>query len=348
MPEENSNHIGITGVGVYIPEGRMSAEEIADRTEGEWEPWAVRKKLGIKEKVVPGENDGTQAMGVAAARRAIESAAVDPEEIDIVLGIGEEWKEYPLTTSSIYISHKVGADNAWAIDVQQRCGTTVAALKLAEDLMLSNEEYDKVLIAGGYRNIDLVDYSDPELSMMYNLAAGGGALVVEKNCGRNVLEGTHLISDGSMARDVGVKVGGVAEPVTEENADEAFYLRMFDVEHMKERLEEVSIDNWLYCIEQAFQKADRDQEEMDYLAVLHFKPSMHEFLLEQLGITSDQTTYLEKYGHMGQIDQILSLKLGLESGKIKPGSIISMISAGIGYAWAANVIRWGNNDKNIE
>jgi len=335
------DHIGITGVGVYIPEGRMNAEEIAERTEGEWETWAVKEKLGIKEKVVPGENDGTQAMGAAAARRAIDRAEVDPAEIDVVLGIGEEWKEYPLTTSSIYISHVVGADNAWAIDVQQRCGTTVAALKLAEDLMLNNEEYNKVLIAGGYRNIDLVDYSDPEMSMMYNLAAGGGALLVEKNCGRNVLEGSHLISDGSMARDVGVEIGGVAEPVTAENVDDAFYLRMFDVEHMKSRLEEVSIDNWLYCIDQAFDKADRKVEDMDYLAVLHFKPSMHEFLLEQLDLNPDQTTYLEEYGHMGQIDQILSLKLGLESGKIKPGSVVSMISAGIGYAWAANVIKWG-------
>ncbi len=341
MAAPAADHIGITGVGVYIPEDRMSAEEIAERTEGEWEPWAVKEKLGIKEKVVPGEDDGTQAMGAAAARRAIDSAEVDPAEIDVVLGIGEEWKEYPLTTSSIYISHEVGADNAWAIDVQQRCGTTVAALKLAEDLMLNNEEYNKVLIAGGYRNIDLVDYSDPEMSMMYNLAAGGGALVVEKNCGRNVLEGSHLISDGSMARDVGVEIGGVAEPVTAENADDAFYLRMFDVEHMKSRLEEVSIDNWLYCIDQAFDKADREIEDMDYLAVLHFKPSMHEFLLEQLNLNPDQTTYLNEYGHMGQIDQILSLKLGLEAGKIKPGSVISMISAGIGYAWAANVIKWG-------
>ena len=42
-----------------------------------------------------------------------------------------------------------------------------------------------------------------------------------------------------------------------------------------------------------------------------------------------------------QVDQILSLHLGLEQGKIKDGTVIAMIAAGIGYAWAANVIRWG-------
>jgi 3-oxoacyl-[acyl-carrier-protein] synthase-3 len=64
-------------------------------------------------------------------------------------------------------------------------------------------------------------------------------------------------------------------------------------------------------------------------------------MLADLGLTEDQTVYLEDYGHIGQVDAILSLKLGLEQGKIKPGTVISMIAAGIGYTWAANVIEWG-------
>ena len=44
---------------------------------------------------------------------------------------------------------------------------------------------------------------------------------------------------------------------------------------------------------------------------------------------------------MGQIDQILSLKLALDEGKIKDGDIVATVGAGIGYAWAANVIKWG-------
>ena len=51
--------------------------------------------------------------------------------------------------------------------------------------------------------------------------------------------------------------------------------------------------------------------------------------------------YLSEYGHIGQIDQILSLQLALDQGKVKDGTVISMIAAGIGYAWAANIIKWG-------
>ena len=84
------------------------------------------------------------------------------------------------------------------------------------------------------------------------------------------------------------------------------------------------------------------KEKLGFLAVLHFKFSMHKLMLEKLGLTESQSIYLNKYGHAGQIDQILSLHLALEQGKVKEGTIVSMIAAGIGYAWAANVIKWGN------
>ena len=63
--------------------------------------------------------------------------------------------------------------------------------------------------------------------------------------------------------------------------------------------------------------------------------------LKDLGLNENQTTYLENYGHIGQIDQILSLEIGLKEGKIKSGDVVCMIAAGIGYVWSANIIRWG-------
>jgi len=101
------------------------------------------------------------------------------------------------------------------------------------------------------------------------------------------------------------------------------------------------MNNWMHCINMAFKKSGVDKDKLGYLACLHFKRSMYESMVQELGLTMDQTIYLEEYGHMGQIDQILSLHLALKSGKIMKGTIISMIAAGIGYAWGANVIRWG-------
>lgn len=336
-------NVGIVGTGIYIPEKRMTAKEIAEATQGIWAEEAIIEKLGIIEKPIPGEDDGTQEMGVRAALDAIKRTGIDPKEIDLLLCMGEEWKEYPLTTSGIYIQEKIGATNAWAIDVQQRCCTTVAAMKIAKDMMMADEDINTVMVVGGYRNGDFVDYADKNMSMMYNLSAGGGAIILKKNYNKNLLLGTHIMTDGSLARDAGVEFGGTEKPITLENIDEAYKsLRLFDAKHMKDRLNEVSMPNWYHCIDKAFEKSGISKDELGYLAVLHFKYSQHKAMVESLGLTEEQSIYLSNYGHMGQVDQILSLHLALEQGKVKDGTVISMIAAGIGYAWAANVIKWGN------
>ncbi len=335
-------HVGIAGTGVYVPTTHITAAQLSQATGGVWSEQAVVQKLGIRQKAVPGPGDGTQEMGVKAALDVLKNTGVNAEELDLILCIGEEWKEYPLTTSGIYIQERIGAHNAWAIDIQQRCGTSVAALKMAKDMMIADADIKTVMIVGGYRNGDFIDYTDNSVSFMYNLGAGGGAIILKKNLGKNLLLGTHIMTDGSLARDVGVEFGGTENPITCDNISKAYKsLRVFDEKHMKDRLNEVSMKNWMLCIEKAFGKSGIARSEMSYLAVLHFKRSMNDWLLNELGIRQNQSIYLEDYGHIGQIDQILSLHLGVERGLVKDGTIVSMIAAGIGYAWGANVIKWG-------
>lgn len=337
-------HVGIVGTGIYLPKTVMTAKDIAVATKGIWTEEAVRDKLGINQKVVPGPGleDGTQEMGVAAALDCLKNTGVDPMDIDVILCMGEEWKEYPLTTSGIYIQEKIGARRAWAIDIQQRCCTCVAAMKIAKDMLMADDETNTIMIVGGYRNGDFVDYADKDMSMMFNLGAGAGAIILKKNYGKNEVLGTHLMSDGSLARDAGVEIGGIVNPITPENIGEAYRsLRLMGAEHMKNALNEISMPNWINCIDSAISKSGLTRDDVGYLAVLHFKYSMHKHMLGLLGLNEDQSIYLSDYGHIGQVDQILSLHLALQEGKVKEGTVVSMIAAGIGYAWAANVIRWG-------
>lgn len=282
-------------------------------------------------------------MGALAALDCMKNTGIDPKEIDLILCIGEEWKEYPLTTSALYIQNRVRAVNAWGIDVQNRCCTCVSAMKIAKDMMMSDDDINTVLIAGGYRNGDFIDYTNSKMSMMYDLGAGGGAILLKKNYNRNLLLGSHIISDGSLARTAGVEIGGTVNPFNNENLTEGLKsLRLLDADRMKKRLNEVSVSNWNLCIEKSLEKSGLQRENLDYLAILHIKKSDHLKLLSDWGLTEEQSIYLDDYGHIGQIDQILSLHLALEQGKVRDGSILCMIAAGIGYVWAANIIKWGN------
>ena len=338
----NKPTVGIVGTGIYLPKQKMTAAEISQATNGVWAEDAVVEKLGIITKTMPGENDGTQEMGVYAALDALKNTGLDPKEIDVILCVGEEWKEYPLTTSALYIQDKIGAVNAWGIDVANRCCTTVSAMKMAKDMLVADDDVKVIMVVGGYRNSDFVNFTDKNMSMMYNLGAGAGALILKKNHPENLLLGSHIIADGSLARTAGVEIGGTANPITCENLEEAkTSLRLMDAKKMKGRLNEVSMTNWFACIDKSLEKAKLERKDIDYLAILHIKRSGHKFILDSLGLNEDQTIYLEDYGHIGQVDQILSLHLALQEKKVKDGSVICMLAAGIGYVWAANIIRWG-------
>ncbi|MGF0040059.1 3-oxoacyl-ACP synthase [Peptoniphilaceae bacterium SGI.131] len=337
--EEN---IGIIGLGIYLPEKTMSAKEISEATKGTWSEDAVRNKLGINKIYLPGEDDGTQEMGAKAALNAIEDAKISAKEIDVILCFGEEWKEYPLTTSALYIQDRIGAENAWGIDVQNRCCTTISAVKIAKDMMLNDPDIKTVLVAGGYRNGDFVDFTDKDMSMMYNLSAGGGALILRRGVDENILLGSHIISDGSLSRTAGVEIGGTANPFTKENLEEGKKsLRLLEPKKMKDRLNEVSMPNWIKCIDESLRKSDLGREDIDFLNILHMKKSGHDGMVKSMGLREDQSFYLSDYGHMGQVDQILVWKIARDKGLIKDGDIVATIAAGIGYVWAANIVRWG-------
>lgn len=341
--------VGIVGWGLYLPERVMTAADVAAATGGRWSEQAVREKLGFDQKPVPGPDDGTQEMAVRAALDALERTGVAAEDIDLVLCIGEEHKEHALTTSGIYVQERIGARSAWAIDLQQRCNSTVAALKIAKDMLRSDDELETVLIVGGYRNGDLLDYTDSDASFMFNLGAGAGALLVRKGWEKNLVLGTHILTDGSLARDVGVRWLGTAHPI-ESLPDEVVErlrvggnrsLTVFDAEHMKARLNEVSMPNWMTCLDRALEKSGLGRSDIDFLNVLHFKPSMYRFLLDELGLTEEQSVYLRQTGHIGQVDQMIAIEEGVRAGRLKDGDVMAVLAAGIGYVWGATVIRWG-------
>ncbi|MDQ0256906.1 3-oxoacyl-[acyl-carrier-protein] synthase-3 [Evansella vedderi] len=332
-----NNTIGIRAIGTYIPEGRLTAEEIAEKSG--LPPLVIKEKMGIESIAIPARKDHPVAMGVKAAQIALEKTNLHPSEIDLIIYVGEEYKEYPVWTAAIELQRQLQASKAWGFDISMRCGTSVMAMKVAKGLMETDERINTVLLAGGYRNGDLIDFQNPRTRFMYNLACGGGACILQKDLAENVVMETEVITDGRFSRDVLVTKGGSLHPL--DSPEEAMKLDVTDPDGMKKRLEEVSLKNFLQVIRQSLTRSGQKQEDLDYLGILHMKPSAHNYVLGQLGLTEEQSIYLKDIGHVGQFDQWISLERAVDQRKVTDGSLIALVSAGIAYAWAATTIRWG-------
>jgi len=71
------------------------------------------------------------------------------------------------------------------------------------------------------------------------------------------------------------------------------------------------------------------------------KRSMHDALIDALGLPPDRAAYLDDTGHMSGVDPLLALDRAARDGTIADGDVVLLLAAGTGYTWAASVIRWG-------
>jgi 3-oxoacyl-[acyl-carrier-protein] synthase-3 len=336
--------VGVESIGVYIPKERHTAEYISSKSGTPVD--VIKTKMGMKSKAVAGKDDHTVAMGVKAAKIAIERARIDPaKDIDLVIWAGEVYAEHPMQTYAIKFQGDIGATNAWAFDVNQRCGTIVVAMMLAKSLMLT-EGYKRVMIGSGYRNCDLIDYENIRTRFMHDLAASGVAMILRSDYDRNIVLEGSVISDGQFSEDVYVPAGGTVMPISCEAIEKKLiYLDVTDPEGLKERLDKLSMSNFIKVVDDSLKKSGYSRSDIDYLGLLRMKRSAFEYVANELGVDPyKQATYFEEWGHMGQNDAIVSLEEGLKSGKIKDGSLVVLTAAGIGWSWNAMTVKWGKQE----
>jgi 3-oxoacyl-[acyl-carrier-protein] synthase-3 len=110
---------------------------------------------------------------------------------------------------------------------------------------------------------------------------------------------------------------------------------------MAQRLGETSLPNFIRVIRESVEKSGATLDDVAFMGITHMKYSFYMQILESIGLTPDQSVYLENYGHIQSVDQALALQLGLAQGKIKAGDLIVLAGAGTGYTWSAIALRWG-------
>jgi 3-oxoacyl-[acyl-carrier-protein] synthase-3 len=155
--------------------------------------------------------------------------------------------------------------------------------------------------------------------------------------------------DGSMSKHVVVPASGTVQFPTDEAVRQGlFFFDLVEPEAMKNRLNDVSMDNWLRCVDEALRKSGRKangepytREDLDFMNMVLVKPSAHHELLSRLSLSDEQSVYLGEYGHTGEQDAMFGIKEGLRQGRLKDGDLMAIVAAGIGYVWAASIVRWG-------
>ena len=327
--------VGIAGTAAYLPERWMTAAEIGAAS-GIPENILV-ERFGLSGKHIAAADEHVSDLSVKAAERLLEESGRDPAEIDVVVYFGSPWKDYPVWQAAPWVAHRLGCERAFALELDYvSCGAPVA-LRICRDILVAERDVRTVLAVAASRESHLLDYANRRSRFMFNFGDGGVAALLVKEAEANELLGSATITDGSLSLHVKVPEGGSVNPAYGGGR----YLDVADLEAMKERLDEVSLPNFVRVAEDALRRSGADVRDVSYLCGIHMKRSMHDALLGALGLDEQAAAYLDDTGHMSGVDPLLALDRAARSGKVGDGDLVLLLAAGTGYTWAASVVRWG-------
>ncbi|MEM6530942.1 MAG: 3-oxoacyl-ACP synthase, partial [Chloroflexota bacterium] len=320
--------IGIAGIGTYFPPAIETAADLEERMNIPAN--ILQEKMGIRQRHVAGDADSVTAMASRAAEAAIAQAGISPEDIQLVISHGSEHKDHVVWNAAAKIQYNVGAVNAYAFEMYALCAGAPIAMNMAKSMMLADPALDTVLLVAGSRENDLLNFENQRSRFMFNFGSGGGAMILRKGHAQNEILGSAAFTDGTLSETVILTEQAVAEGDTMTVGEVKGRLDVTDTDYMAARLGEHSLPNFVRVITEAVEKSGATLDDVTFLGITHMKRSFYTQILESVGLTPEQSVYLEDYGHVQSVDQALAIELGLAQGKIKPGDLIVLAGAGTG------------------
>lgn len=135
--------------------------------------------------------------------------------------------------------------------------------------------------------------------------------------------------------------GAIQHPEDDSVGNGLFYLDGFSIDEFKGHLNKVTMQNWMRCIDEALRKSGHNRTDIDFLNMLLVKPSARQEILQQLGLSEEQSVYDDTHGHVGEQDGIINIIEGEKHGRLNDGDLTIIFAAGVGYVWSAACVRWG-------
>ena len=179
----------IAGIGSYLPEKvvtNQDLEKIMD-TSDEW----IRERTGIKRRHIAGEGEYTSTISLAAARRALDDAGMEPDELDlIVVGTVTPDKIFPAT--ACIIQRELGVKGCAAFDVQAACSGFIYGLDLANRQIITGGA-KTALVIGAETLSRITNWKDRTTAVLFG--DGAGAVVLKASDEPGILA-THIHANG--------------------------------------------------------------------------------------------------------------------------------------------------------
>jgi 3-oxoacyl-[acyl-carrier-protein] synthase-3 len=312
----------IAGTGSYLPERVVTNAEFAARLETS-DAW-IRERTGIERRHVAEKSQASSDLALEASRRALESAGVDANAIDLIV-VATSTPDYVFPSTACLLQAKLGVKGSAAFDIQAVCSGFVYGLATA-DSFIKNKMANNALVVGAEVFSRILDWKDRGTCVLFGDGAGAVVLVSSEKPG---IHASVLRADGSHAGMLSVPgnvCGGaiVGSPFLQMNGQAVF---KFAVKVLDESARET-------VAAAGMQLAD-----IDWLIPHQANVRILDATARKLGLPAEKLVVtVDHHGNTSAASVPLALDEYVRAGKIKPGHRLLLQGVGGGFTWGSSVV----------
>jgi len=313
----------ILGTGRYLPENVLTNKDIEDiiDTTDEW----IQGRTGIRKRHVVVEGERCSQLAEAAARRALESAGVDPSEIDLIV-VGTTTPDQIFPSTACLLQQRLGIRGCCAFDVQAVCTGFVYAVGVADQFIRAGSA-KRALVVGAETMSRLLDWQDRATAVLFG--DGAGAVVLEASDEPGIIS-THLHADGAYA-DLLQVPGGIGG---DRNADH--YLEMKGTEVFK-----MAVTTLGRIVDETLDANGMQKSDIDWLVPHQANNRILQATARKLDMPMDRVVVtVDEHANTSSASIPMAFDTAVRDGRIRRGETVLMEGFGGGFTWGTVLLKY--------
>ena len=331
----------ILGTGSYVPPRVVTNEELTRYmdTSDEW----IVQRTGIRERRWVAPEVTTSDLALEATNRALESAGVAKEDLDLII-FATLSPDYEFPGTGAFLQAKMGIAGTPALDIRQQCSGFIYGMSIADQYIRTG--YSKrVLVVGAEVHSKGLDLSTRgrDLAVLFGDGAAAAVLgdveVEDPSVDPHVLS-THIHMDGRYAKDLWAQAPGQAYPherINHEILDRGeHYAKMNGRNvfvHAVKRMPE--------AIREALDANGYRPEDVDLFLFHQANLRIIEAVTKALGVPREKVfNTIERYANTTAATIPIGMDEAVQAGKLKPGMLVASAAFGGGFTWGSFLVRF--------
>jgi 3-oxoacyl-[acyl-carrier-protein] synthase-3 len=331
----------ITGTGSAFPPNRVTntvlAKELAKLKVETSDQW-IRERTGIVERRyadLSKDSIPNASLSAVAAEKALQMAGRKAEEVDQII-LATCSPDTLLPSTACRLQHKIGARNAWAMDINAACSGFVYGVVTAMQFIMTGQSAT-VLVVGSEVLHPYLDWEDRSSCILFG--DGSGAAVVERvpdDSSQRILS-WNLSSDGKYGDLLHIPPFYSSEsPFSDRLTSKNSKMVMNGREIFK-----VAVRTLTQFARQVLDHNGYTIEDIDWFVPHQANQRILEAVALRLNLPVEKVLInVDRYGNTSAATIPTILDEAVRDGRIQEGQLLLLDAFGAGFTYGAMLMRW--------